>query len=48
MAYHAKKTPREILDTSKRYYKFAFRVEHLAERRVDIVEMRRKPRRATR
>jgi hypothetical protein len=38
MAYHAKKTPRQILDTSRKYAKWQFRVEHLAERKMDIQE----------
>jgi hypothetical protein len=38
MAYHAKKSPREILDTSKRYMKGLYRVEHLAERKMDLQE----------
>lgn len=50
MAYHAKKRPAEILDYSKRLEKFLFRVEHLAERKVDFndVSEYRKQRRANR
>ena len=41
MRRHAAKTPRELLDTSKRYYMGAYRIEHIAERKEDFSEVQK-------
>lgn len=46
MRYHEDKTPKQILDYSKSMEKRIFRVEHLAERKLDQQEALSQARRA--